>query len=165
MAWVTPTNVATGDVLTASTWNQDVVANAAELAPFFSAWTSWTPTVAQGATSNISKTVSYAKYVLVGKLAIANVRLDMTGAGTAGSTLTISVPSAITSASTSPRLGGAHIFDSSTSTRYTGQAEWVTSTTLSFVGDWSGNGAWGVNPNLAVASGDQIGFSVMYEVA
>jgi hypothetical protein len=27
MAWVTPSNVATGDVLTASTWNQDVVAN------------------------------------------------------------------------------------------------------------------------------------------
>jgi len=27
MAWVTPTNVATGDVLTASKWNQDVVAN------------------------------------------------------------------------------------------------------------------------------------------
>ena len=27
MAWVTPSNVVTGDVLTASTWNQDVVAN------------------------------------------------------------------------------------------------------------------------------------------
>lgn len=27
MAWVTPTNVATGDVLTASKWNQDVVEN------------------------------------------------------------------------------------------------------------------------------------------
>lgn len=27
MAWVTPTNVATGDVLTASTWNQAVVEN------------------------------------------------------------------------------------------------------------------------------------------
>ena len=31
MAWVTPTNVATGDVLTASTWNQDVVANTVSL--------------------------------------------------------------------------------------------------------------------------------------
>jgi hypothetical protein len=31
MAWVTPTNVATGDVLTASKWNQDVVENTAQL--------------------------------------------------------------------------------------------------------------------------------------
>ena len=31
MAWVTPSNVATGDVLTASTWNQDVVANTNDL--------------------------------------------------------------------------------------------------------------------------------------
>lgn len=32
MAWVTPTNVATGDVLTASAWNQSVVANTIALA-------------------------------------------------------------------------------------------------------------------------------------
>ena len=31
MAWVTPSNVATGDVLTASTWNQDVVENTTAL--------------------------------------------------------------------------------------------------------------------------------------
>ena len=32
MAWVTPTNVATGDVLTAATWNQAVVENTKTLA-------------------------------------------------------------------------------------------------------------------------------------
>lgn len=31
MPWVSPTNVATGDVLTASKWNQDVVANSIAL--------------------------------------------------------------------------------------------------------------------------------------
>jgi hypothetical protein len=31
MAWVTPTNVATGDVLTAAKWNQDVVDNSISL--------------------------------------------------------------------------------------------------------------------------------------
>jgi len=31
MAWVTPSNVATGDVLTAATWNQDVVENTKRL--------------------------------------------------------------------------------------------------------------------------------------
>lgn len=31
MAWVTPTDVATGDVLTAATWNQDVVENTTQL--------------------------------------------------------------------------------------------------------------------------------------
>ncbi len=31
MAWVNPTNVSTGDVLTAATWNQDVVENTTRL--------------------------------------------------------------------------------------------------------------------------------------
>lgn len=33
MAWVNPSTVATGDVLTASTWNQDVVANLTAISP------------------------------------------------------------------------------------------------------------------------------------
>jgi hypothetical protein len=166
MAFVPPpTEVTVGSVLTASRYNEDVVDNMTELAPLFSAWTSWTPIVAQGVSTNITKTVNYAKYLKVGRLVIANCRLDITGTGTAGSGLTISLDAAITAASTGPRVGGVHVFDSSTSTRYTGQAEFTSTTTVSFVGDWAGGGAWGTNPNIALASGDQIGFSIMYEAA
>ena len=38
MAWVTPTNVATGDVLTASTWNQAVVENTTVLYNSMGLW-------------------------------------------------------------------------------------------------------------------------------
>ena len=129
------------------------------------AWQSWTPTVAQGATNNIAKTVQYAKYVVLGKTVIANCRLDLTANGTAGSQASISIPSEIATASTNPRVGACHIYDASTTVRYTGQAEFLTSTTLGFVGDWSGNNAWGAAPNLALGTSDQIGFSIMYEIA
>jgi len=164
MPWTTPETFTAGQTLTAASMNA-ISGNLTELAGPFSTWTSWTPTVAQGATSDVSKTVTYARYVKIGRLVVANCRLDMTGAGTAGSGFTISVPSVITSAQNGLRVGGAHVFDSSTNTRYTGQAEFVSTTTLAVVGDWAGNGAWGSVPNLALASGDQIGFSVMYETA
>ena len=79
MAWVTPTNVATGDVLTASTWNQDIVSNAAELAPFFGAWTSYTPTL-----TNCTAPVTRAKYLKVGRWVTFDVLLTLTGAQVSG---------------------------------------------------------------------------------
>lgn len=77
MAWVTPTNVATGDVLTAATWNQAVVANAEAIG---GAWTAYTPTWTN-VTLGTSPTQKSA-YIAAGKLHI--VRIDLT-LGTGGS--------------------------------------------------------------------------------
>lgn len=80
MAWVTPTSVSTGDVLTASRWNQDIVSNAAELAAFFAAWTSWTPSFAGGfANGNATRS---GKYIKIGR------SVSFYGIITAGSTTT-----------------------------------------------------------------------------
>lgn len=66
MAWATPSSVSTGDVLTASRWNQDVVANAVELAPFMAAWTSYTPTLGGGFSNGNATAAGW--YLKVGKL-------------------------------------------------------------------------------------------------
>jgi hypothetical protein len=161
MAWITPTDVAAGDPLTENLWNQDVVANAAALAPFFSAWTSWTPTLTQPGA--ITKTVSEAYYVQIGKLVIANFYLTVTGTGTGNNTIAVGLP--ITAARTSLVIGSGSIFDANVTTSYSGQ--WLNTTTTSciFVGDWSGQNAWGVTPNLALAANDLIRGTVIYEAA
>ena len=161
MAWVTPTNVSTGDVLTASMWNQDVVANATELAQFFGAWTAWTPTLAQS--SEVAKTVSGATYIQVGKLVIANFFLTVTGTGSAGSSMTVGLP--VEAKSTALNIGGGSIFDASATTAYSGQWFNTTSTAAIFVGDWSGQNSWGIAPSIALATNDLIRGTVIYEAA
>ena len=128
------------------------------------AWTSYTPQVDQGATTNIAKSIGYAKYILLGKLCICNVHMTLSASGTAGSLVTVTLP--FTSAVGSPvRIGMGHVYDNSTNTRYVGAAELNSLTQVNFVGSWSAGNGWGVNPNLAVASSDQIAFSVSFEVA
>lgn len=163
MPWVTPTSVSTGDVLTAARYNSDVVGNAAELAPLFATWTTFTPTIAQGVATNIAKTTVYSKYVRVGKLIIWQFDLALTGAGTSASGFTLSIP--VNFASSMNSISGIGVVvDASTSTTYSGG--WlVISNLLYFVGDWAGVNTWGANPSIALASGDTIRGTVTYEVA
>jgi hypothetical protein len=69
MAWVTPSNVATGDVLTASKWNQDVVENWNALG---GAWTAYTPTWTNVSVGNATQS---SAYVNAGKLYIVRIQL------------------------------------------------------------------------------------------
>ena len=161
MAWTTPTNVATGDVLTASRYNNEVVGNGLVLAPFAAAWTSWTPTLTQPAA--IAKTVTYANYVQVGKLVIANFNLSVTGTGTAANGVSFGLPTACTT--TLLIVGSCQIFDTSASTSYAGNCVALTTTAVSFVGDWAGANVFGVAPSIALGAGDAIKGTLMYEAA
>lgn len=58
----------------------------------FGQFTTWTPQVDQGVTTNIAKTVQVARYKEIGKLIEFEMRLSMTGAGTASSKITITLP-------------------------------------------------------------------------
>lgn len=159
MAWTTPTTVNPGDAILASLWNTQVKDNLLEFAPLFAAWTSYTPQIDQGATTNITKTVSYARYLKVGRLAIVQFRLDVTGSGTAGSAVTVTLPSAVVpvgAGASGNTFGFCQIYDSSTAINYGGQIRPTTTTQMSFSGDWSAANFWGVAPNLAVANADQI---------
>lgn len=78
MAFVTPTDVATGEVLTASRYNQDVVANFAAIG---GPWTAYTPTWTNLTVGNATQA---SAYINAGKLYIVRIGLQF------GSTTSIS---------------------------------------------------------------------------
>jgi hypothetical protein len=168
MAWTTPGTATAGEVLTASFWNEQVRDNFNMFSSFFSGWTSYTPTLAQGASTNISKTVNKCSYLKIGCLLYLNMYLDVTGAGSAGSDITVSVPSGITMSPTNQfyLTGQGLYFDASTGTRYPGSPFQNTSTTLSIrrtdIGTANGIGG---DPNIATANGDGWFLSCIVEVA
>jgi hypothetical protein len=161
MAFVTPTDVTVGSVLTASRYNEDVVDNMTELAPFFSAWTSWTPVVSQPGA--ITGTVSGASFIQVGRLVIASFRFSVTGTGTGSNGVLISIP--VTAADTNVHIGSTFIFDTSASTGYSLIANLTTSTSFRMQGDSTQNAGWGFSPNIALASGDLISGTIVYQAA
>lgn len=91
MAWVSPSTVATGDVLTASKWNQDVVDNWLALG---GAWTSWTPSWTNLTVGN--GTVS-AKYIAAGKLIIGRLALTWGSTTSASGAVSVSLPATASS--------------------------------------------------------------------
>jgi hypothetical protein len=112
----------------------------------------------------VTKTVTYAKYTQINKLCICNVRLEVTGTGTAGFPVIVGLP--LTSAtSSSVNIGSVSIYDGSAATMYAGSVRLLTSTTLFFVGDWSGNQSFGNIPAIALNAGDQVTFNIGFEVA
>jgi hypothetical protein len=86
--------LSSGQILTAATMNS-----------IGAAWESYTPTLTQSST--VTKTVTYAKYTQINKLCIVNVRLDVTGAGTAANSVVVGLP--LTSASANINIGSVSI--------------------------------------------------------
>ena len=168
MAWTTPGTAVAGDVLTAAFWNTQVRDNMIELAPFFASWTSYTPTLSQGGA--VAKTVETARYLKVGKMAIVQVRLTVTGTGTANNRVEVGMPSAFTTASRSNfwSQGQGVIYDSSAAAAYQCAADAYTfgtyvvlySTASSF-DNTMGNASTPFS--AALANNDRIGFSVTIE--
>lgn len=164
MAWNAPSTWTSGAILTAAQLNAQLRDNMLELAPFFSAFSSWTPQVDQGATTNIAKTVNQGKYLKIGKLAILLAQVTMTAGGTAGSPVKImsSSWSAVGTFSGQPH-GGGFIYDASTTTYYNVSLQ-ATGSDFQFIPDIATNQAWGSNPNVALASGDVIKFFTVVEL-
>lgn len=164
MAWITPTTVSTGDVLTASRYNADVQANLTELAPFFSAWTSWTPQVYQNGTRTSTNTAS--RYLKVGRLVVATARLVITQAGSAGNIISCTLPSA-PQATSGDFPVGTFMYFASSGTRYQG-AVLINSSFGASPGaifHVYANNALGNTPNIATANTDALNFIVTYEAA
>lgn len=139
----------TGQVLTAATMNQ-----------IGAAWESYTPTLTQPGA--ITKTVQYAKYTQINKLCVVNVRLDVTGTGTGNNAVIVGLP--LTATNSTFVLGTVSIYDASAGITYSGACYFNSTTTVQFVGDWSGNTVFGINPNIALGASDQIHVSISYEV-
>ena len=161
MAWTAPRSWVADEVVTADLMNTHVRDN---LKAIGDAWTSWTPTLSQGVSTNIAKTVTYAKYVAAGKLIIATVKLAPTAAGTAGSAITITLP--VTAATSAFFMGSGAYQDASPATNYPALVYLNSATTLAlFRSDVSWSNAVGADPNIAVASGDTLHAWFAYEGA
>jgi hypothetical protein len=130
------------------------------LVPAVNAWTSFTPTLSQGVSTNISKTVTYAKYAQLGKVVFCNIRLSITGTGTAGSGILVSLP--LASATGNIIIGAGGYFDASVN-NYTGWAFCSGTLNVGLVTHTNGDNLVGVNPNFAVASGDIVNLHLVYE--
>lgn len=135
-------------------------------ASWLAAWTSYTPTLTQSGA--VTKTVTYAKYIQMGKTVIVTVMLDVTGTGTAANNVVVTLPvTAALGASGFPVVGVGQIFDTSASAKYKALAVLGSTTTaLLTPTNTTGNDALGsAQFTAALASGDTVYLSLTYEAA
>lgn len=123
---------------------------------------SYTPTLAQGASTNISKTVNYAKYSKSSTRVSGTVKVTASAAGTAASAITISTP---ITASTSGLVVGSGFYNDG-GTQYQAVAYLLTTSTIALLRtDATADSAIGASPNIAVASNDIFNVSFSYEAS
>jgi len=92
VAWTTPATASAGSTaLTAAFWNTNVRDNLSELAPFFAAWTSYTPTItaASGTPTTVSAT---GRYLKIGRLVLFSTQVTVTTVGTAAGNMQVALP-------------------------------------------------------------------------
>jgi hypothetical protein len=130
------------------------------------AWTTWTPTITQG--GGVACTVTRASYARYGRTIVAMAFLTVTGTGTAGNIVTLSLP--VTAAHGSGVIGSAALSDLSAARTYPGIASLESTTTFSLLGTStvSADIRLGIATSaftVALANTDQISFTVTYEAA
>ena len=128
-------------------------------------WTSYTPVWTQTAT--ISKTVTFSKYIQIGKTVMYQGYMVATSAGTASGVIAIGIPVAASAqyGTAYTTVGSAQFVDVTPGYyTYAGTANLssgvITITTLGTAANLVG-----VNPAVTVAATDIISWSVMYEAA
>ena len=104
MAYVTPSTVTAGDAVTAAAWNV-VAGDIIETAPFFSGWTTYTPTLTSATGSPTTAAVVDARYCKIGRVVILSFRFSVTTVGTAGGAATLTLPSGITITTGAQQIG------------------------------------------------------------
>ena len=127
------------------------------------AWTSYTPTVGQN-NASIAKTVNYAKYTQIGKLVIVQVAVSFTAAGTTNTPVYATLPIAAASA-VSYAPNGAFLYEDAGTAFYAGTAGLISDTSTVYFWVHNSGNSLGHVPTFAVANGDKLSFSMMYEVA
>ena len=136
------------------------------LNPFFPGYLSWNPTIAQGATNNISKSSVRAFYMPVGKFVHGYFEVIISGTGTANQRVTISLPvSPKTSGFNAfTTIGTCTLYNASNAYAYPGFIDFYGNLTLSQGPYVNGTQYLGINSfGEALNSGDYIGGSFTYE--
>lgn len=126
------------------------------------AWTAYTPTISQGASTNIDKTILYSKWVRgIDRTITWNFSLQLIAGGASGSGVVLTIP--VLAANLEGISGSALILDQSASAWYNAQIVGNSTSSFYFIGDWGA--PWGAQPSLAAASGDVLRGTVAYEAA
>jgi hypothetical protein len=134
---------------------------AATLNRIGAAWETWSPTVTQ--LGNVTVTNNGSRYGRVQQIVVAHTYLTVTGTGTAGNNVRVSLP--ITAQTIDRIITQGFIYDASANQMYaiTGFAD--TTTTCIFYWTNASSSAWGNAPSIGLAVNDQIRLQFMYEAA
>ena len=159
MAYTALTNVATGDVLTATAYN-NLIANAATLAL---AWTAFTPQL-RTATTNVNSTNNYGRYLVMGKLVIAQAKVTATAGGVVGGAIKLSLPTGTAVNSVDATIGTFFVKDTGTA-YYTGVAAFVETGYVSGQAYNSADNMGANTPAMTIVSGDVVSYAVTYEIS
>lgn len=124
-------------------------------------WTSYTPTLTQG--GNVSKTVTYARYIKLGRLVVAEMYLQVTGSGSSSTAIEVGLP--VTAAQSIVSTGTFRVYDASVPTNRTGIAVLANTGEVSGLMDNVTNYMGVAGFTAALASGDSVLVNVTYEAA
>jgi hypothetical protein len=129
-----------------------------------SAWTTFTPTLKQGATT-LTATIAYAKYKQIGKTVFLQIDATITNTGATNGVITVNFPSGLTPINKTNEsiLGSMYIRDTGTA-YYNGI---VTSNGSVFLARAYGStDSMGTNtPAFTLVNNDTVAIQVTYEVA
>ncbi len=167
MAWTSPRTWVAGAVVTAAQLNAHLRDNLQALLPLdATAWTSYTPTLIQSGA--VTKTVTYAHYTQVGKWVRFEVKLTVTGTGTATNAITVSLPVTAIASAALTFAGGVGAVSNVTST-YPGLSFIVTTTTCALIDSaiigGAQLGATGSSTTAALANTNVVYMGGSYEAA
>lgn len=128
-------------------------------------WQNWTPQVDQGANTNISKTIVYARYKIIGDTFHAQCFLSMTGAGVANNKISISLP--FTLAEATQFCGFFGFYSNVNGKTYIGGAVSPNNNTKICGSRDNSNGGeyMGADPNVALGSSSVLTFNITGKTA
>lgn len=158
------TNLSAGDLLNTGLYEITYTGSSFTLTNYTPSWITIATSLLQNG-AGVAATNAYCKYLLEGKKVTFIFHLAVTGTGTAGTIINVSLPFTASGSSLFRIVGSGHYYDSSTGTSYILGAFLGTTTRLSFTSDTSGGNNFGTVPSLAVDNGDFISGMVIYEGA
>lgn len=151
-------NGSSASVLDINSAGGTVKINAVDVSVALAQWTTYAPTIVQSVT--VTHTVTYARYVKLGRWVYVQVYLAITGAGTATHAIRVSLP--FTAVQNTLPCGSFYLYDSPSVNRM-GQTVLYSTTEMGGMLDnnagYVGNSVW----TNALASGDSLLMSCLYE--
>lgn len=154
----TPKTWAVDDYITADALN----ANLRDFVNAFGAWTTYSPTVTQGA-STVSRTANYAKYSRIKSHVWVQLRLTLTSNSSDSGPVTITLP--VTAATTSLTVGSGLYYNNDGSRYKVIALTQTTGTVRLYVTSNTEDDQIGSSPNISASTSDEIALNLHYEAA